>query len=193
PSDRFEFAVFEFNDYVDDSFFHVEHGAEHIDFRYNRMSAVDGTTSVRVEGYSSAYDRTVVDLTVHGNVATNFGTKGRFIWSDWGVDGIELTDNVLVAPNFNVGSYQTFAVYHGSGDLDEYTLIDGNTWPEPTEGGWAQGGMMYVGTTGDRSEYRDADEWNNLHGVGTDAFADVNADTAWLALLAEHGLTDWAN
>ncbi len=48
---------------------------------------------------------------------------------------------------------------------------------------------MYVGQTGDRSEYRDGDEWNAMAGVDDDTFADVQADSAWLAILSRNGLT----
>jgi len=128
------------------------------------------------------------NLTIHGNVASNPDSRGSFLWTIAGIRGMELTDNVYDAPNLDVGGYGTFAVQHSASDLGEFTLIDGNTWPMPTAGGWAEGGMMSVGTTGRQGDIQDPAEWHGFDEVGQDAFADVDGDQAYRLVLQRLGL-----
>ncbi len=186
--DRWEYAVFEYNDHRDDAGFIVEHGAEHVDVRFNRIN-VENYHAITVEGFDSAYGRTVVDLTVHGNLITNTGTRGGMIKSWGGSEGLRLTDNVYVAPNLEVGAYGAAAFSHQDNDLSEYEAINGNVWPAATPGGWAEGGVNWIGTGDSRSNFMDESEWDNTYGVGDDDFYDANADAVYTIMLDNLGLS----
>src|SRR5690606_14809642 len=69
---RWEYAVWENNTLHDETFF-VEHGAEHVDFRYNVLD-FDDKWAIQIEGWQSDYQRTSSDITIHGNVVINNGT-----------------------------------------------------------------------------------------------------------------------
>src|SRR5690606_10819192 len=97
------------NNTLHDETFFVEHGAEHVDFRYNVLD-FDDKWAIQIEGWQSDYQRTSSDITIHGNVVINNGTQGQFLHAWHGVRDVEVTNNVYIAPNLNFGPYQAAAI-----------------------------------------------------------------------------------
>ncbi len=169
---RFEYAVWEHNDHVGGGSMFLNHGLEHADFRFNAM-ANDDSVAVHMEGYDGRFSRGVVDMTIHGNFASNQGTYGGFlnVWA--GAREVTLTDNVYVAPALNVFPE---AVLRIRGSVDSFTHIGGNIWPASHAGGYHDGGVHHLGgSSNDLAGYQSPQEWNALRQVSGDRFVDVDA------------------
>jgi hypothetical protein len=168
---RFKHAVAEGNTYTSQLF--VQHGAEHITLRHNVFKN-NGGIMIQVDGFNSTYNRGVVDLSILDNTGFNTASTGNFLNVGGSVDGITLTGNLLVAPNLAPGSYSTAAVYVNQNSLSSFRKITGNIWPANTRASsWAQGGMMFVGTSYTGDNHYSPAEWNALSVVGEDLFMDV--------------------
>jgi PKD repeat protein len=170
---RFVHAVAEGNTYTRDTLF-IQHGAEHISVRHNTFK-FDSGIQIAVEGFDSAYGRGVKDLRITDNTGINNSTSGNFLNVGGSVDGILLTGNLYVAPNLTPGSYTTAAVFVNQADLRSFTRISGNVWPSAARAnGWAQGGVMFVGTDYTGANHLTPARWNALPQVGEDFFTDVS-------------------
>lgn len=167
--DRWTWAIWENNRFPSEGL-QIDHGAEHVSIRYNLFES-DDTTMIRLEGFSSSYGRGVVDVQIHGNVGVNNGSTGQFLVAHSGVAGLTITDNTYVAPNLEVGAHHSGAVIIKAADTRGLLLVDGNSWPLNTRGGWFGYTMNYLGTGYTNTEYRTNDEWNAISGVGTDQFS----------------------
>lgn len=170
---RFKHAVFESNVMRNDTFW-VRHGAEHVTIR-NNVLRFDGGTIFSIDGYSTQFGRGAKDVVYSNNTGHNASTRGRFLFVGGDVDGITLTSNLYVAPNFSPGVDAAAAVYVNDTDLRSFRTIANNVWPSGDNGiGWAQGGVNYLGTNWTNQNYRDPTEWNAMPQVQTDYFVDVN-------------------
>lgn len=174
-SRRFKYAIGEFNE-IADTTMEVQHGAEYIMIR-NNVFHNDGITAISVDGYSSApYNRGVKDLIVMNNTALNDATRGVFL-RVWGaVDGIRLINNLYVAPNLTIGSYETAAVRVDEGHLNSFTEINGNVWPtaKRTLDWVGEQAMFFLGKNyGSVSGFQTLDEWNAKPVVGDDIQTNV--------------------
>ena len=172
PNARFDTAVWEYNRHHDGSIVIFEHGAQHVDFRFNTLR-VDNSHAIQVDAYDPDFDRAVVDLTIHGNLVVNQGTTGKFAWIFEGTQGLELTGNTYAAVSLQAGAYHTAAILIEAPDLSGFSVIDANTWPAPTAGGWTQGGNVFLGTVYDQPGFLDPAEWNGEAKVGTDYFTNT--------------------
>lgn len=166
--DRWIWAIWENNHFTNPGL-QIDHGASQVAVRYNLFES-DETTMIRVDGFNSQYGRGVSDVTIHGNVGVNDASTGQFLVVHDGVKGLVITDNTYVAPNLEVGSYHSGAVIIKSADTSGLLLVDGNTWPLNTRGGWFGYTMNYLGAGYTNTEYRTNDQWNALDCVGTDGF-----------------------
>jgi hypothetical protein len=182
--DRWLWAIWENNVFHDQTFM-VEHGAEHVDFRFNVLD-FDNDWSMQIEGYDSTYNRTARDITIHGNVAINHGTQGQFLHTWAGVAEIEVTDNIYIAPNLQYGAYQTAAMVVAN--LNGFIDISGNLWPTNNTDGWAERGVHYVGTGNVQSGYMDQGEWLALSAVGDDRFGTTDEGAAISMTLNKFGV-----
>lgn len=171
------YGVFE-NNLQSNAQFEVKHGAEHIMVR-NNVFLRDNSTNINIEGYNTAYQRGAVDVTIVNNTAINNGATGNFIRMDVPVDGVNLLNNLYVAPNLYTGPYGTAVIAVFGNNLSSFNRIDGNNWSMPTTSAWAEGGVNYVGTTNAQSDFKSPDEWNAYWQVGTDTFVDVILDGAY--------------
>jgi len=169
---RWDTAVYENNQIVG-SQLGVVHGAEHITIRGNMMFS-DNNAFV-VDGFNSAYNRGVIDVVLSGNTQVNYSANGNFLWVRGRVDGITLTDNRLIAPNFRPGQGGTAAVYVSDSSLASFRSISGNIWPSVARAStYAAGGIMFIGYQYNTANHVTPAEWNNLSQVGTDQFFDIS-------------------
>jgi len=172
---RFKYAVGEYN-VLSNDVMEINHGAEHIMLRNNVFNN-DGRTAINVDGYEAGpYNRGVVDLVLMNNTAVNDKTRGGFM-RVWGsVDGIKVLNNLYVAPNLIMGSYETAAIKVDDRSLKSFTEIDGNVWPvaQRTLNWVGEQAMFHVGHGyNNKNDFRTVGEWNNFSQVGTDTQQNV--------------------
>ena len=180
---RFKYAVGEANEIVNDQIV-INHGAEHVTLRDNTIKN-DGLLSINVDGYNDDYQRGVVDLVIRNNTAINNNVSGSFLRVYGAVDGIQLLNNVYVAPNLAIGLKETAVIKMEPDALSSFTKIDGNVWPTGrSTASWIhEMGINYIGTGYTASGFYTADEWNALKTVGTDTFQTVTSQQAGTLVL----------
>jgi len=180
---RVNWTVVEDNTFHDGSFLDVSHGTNHLMVRGNVFNQDGAGMDINVNGYNTTYQRGVSDLVVTNNTAINTGARGTFMYVGGSVDGITLTNNVLIAPNLTPGVGQASGVYVNQNALSSFRQISGNVWPTAKPTNYAEGGVMFVGSSMTSSSYRDAAEWNALPQVGDDTFGNMSlTDTYSLKL-----------
>ena len=107
----------------------------------------------------------------------NYSTQGKFLDVGGSVNGINLVNNLYVAPNLTPGAYQAAPVFVSGGDLSSFRVITNNVWAAGHPLDYAAGGMNYVWPTwSNTAGYQTAAEWNARPQVGTDVFSDVSVD-----------------
>src|SRR5205814_6930289 len=116
----------------------VVHGAEHTVLRNNVISKPDWPL-VKVDGYSTTYGRGVVDLNLFNNTVINTGTADNFLKINGRVAGINVMNNVYIAPNMTTGSYTAAPVYVNDISLRSFTTITNNVWYVGRIGAYAEG------------------------------------------------------
>ena len=179
---RWNWAVFEGN--VVKSQVIVEHGAQHIMYR-NNIVKNDNDWGFEVEAYSSEYGRGVVDVTFVNNTVVNNGSIGNFLHVDGAADGINLINNLYLAPNLTTGTSGSAPVFVYDNDLSSFDKITGNVWPLPTIDKYAEGGINYVWPIWSNSAgYKTPAEWEAYGQVDKDYYADVGFNSATFAPLA---------
>jgi hypothetical protein len=174
PQARFNYAVFEANLFEAPAF--VQHGASHVTFR-NNVSQAHGYGAYSVEGFDSAYNRGVTNLTFVNNTVNNSSDRGQFLKVEGPVNGINLVNNLYAAPNLTPGAYQAAPVFVAEGSLSSFRTITNNVWSPGRPLAYAEGGANYVwGVWSNPSGYRTESEWNALPQVGTDSFSNTTID-----------------
>jgi hypothetical protein len=171
--EEFDWAVFENNTIADGPLI-VEHGTDRVMVRNNVFDA-DSSFAIEIEGYNSSYNRGVSDVRIVNNTATNSGSKGNFLKVQGDVDGIQLVNNLYLAPNLYTGSSATSPVLVFDSNLNSFDRIANNVWGNPSKSSYAEGGINYVYPYwSNRSGYRTPSEWNAFSQVGTDYFVDTS-------------------
>jgi hypothetical protein len=172
-----------FNDTID-----VVHGAEHTVLRNNIISLPDWPL-VKVDGYNTAFQRGVVDLNIFNNTVINTGTADNFLKVNGSVDGINLINNVYLAPKMITGSYTAAPVYVADSSLRSFKKITNNVWYVGGMGAYAQGGVNYIWPTWSNSAgYQTPTEWNSLSQVGTDIFSKASISSNYSLVSGSAGI-----
>jgi PKD repeat protein len=178
-SARWNWAVFEGN--VVKSQVIAEHGAQHLMYRNNIIKA-DNDWGFEVEAFNPTYNRGVIDVTYANNTVIDNGTRGNFLHVDGAATGINLINNLFVAPNLSVGTSGSAPVFVYDNDLSSFNKITGNVWPTPTIGAYAEGGINYVWPTwSDSRGYKTQSEWESYAQVGKDYYSDVSFNSTTYA------------
>ena len=174
---RWRYAVVEDN-VITQQTVEVAHGAEHVMIR-NNVIKVNNDQAIEVDGYNSQYGRGVVDLSILNNTAINTSTIGRFAWFSGVADGVDMENNLYIAPNLTIGAYHSAGVFINTGDLSGFTKIDHNVWPNPRILDYANGGINWVGGAGTGPDvgFLSPAEWNALRAVKDDSFANTKVDS----------------
>lgn len=171
--DRTRWTVIE-NNTLDKTEFAVNHGAEHVMLRNNYIQR-DNTTTIEVQGFSSPYNRGVVDLYVLNNVAVDYGSYGNFLKLEGSANGITMEGNTFYAPNLKGGDGDHAAVNVYDYNLNSFRSIDNNLWmlkPSTTE----PGSYLYVWKGWDGRGLLTINEWNAFSQVKSDAIQDLAAN-----------------
>jgi PKD repeat protein len=162
PSTATDWAVVENNKLTGTSIVAYP-GAHHIAIRDNVIEN-DGAAAIQLQG-PDKYGRANGDFHILHNLAINNATGGSFL-RIWGrVDGIELKDNVFIAPQLKMGPNGSAAVNTVQTDLSSFTIISHNTWPAAAEGAC----IVNNHTLGH-------DEWESQPQVKEDHFAEAKVD-----------------
>ncbi len=103
------------------------------------------------------------DVTIINNTAVSKGTGGNFLAVTGPATGINLTNNLWVAPNVQLGHYGAAAVSDANSGLSDFTKIANNVWPDASGGSASEVGSAFL----------TAQQWNSLPQVQTDVFEDV--------------------
>ncbi len=146
-------------------------GLENLEFRNNVIDA-DDRTLVEVQGWSSSKNRGVKNVTLRNNLAVNDGTQGAFlrVWS--GASQISVLGNVYSANRLKIGLYDSAGLYVADSNLNAFTKISGNVWPDGSEGtSYVQNGVNFVGNG--QSGWQDPTEWLSFAKVSDESFRDV--------------------
>jgi hypothetical protein len=171
-----DWCVVDGND-LTDARLEVQSGSHHVMFR-NNVSHGAGTTYVEISGPGAA-GRTSGDLTVVHNTAVNAGPTGIFLRT-WGhIDGLNVVDNLFVAPQLQGGDGGASAVYVRGDRLDGFTAVAHDVWAMPGSFNRAADGGVCVldpGGTDPAGKYLTPAAWNATPPVADDRFADVTVD-----------------
>jgi PKD repeat protein len=121
-----DWAVIESNT-LNNTYLVAYSGAHHVMMRNN---IIRNNSSPAVVLQAPDKDgRTNGDLHILNNTAIDDGETGGFM-KVWGhVDGIELKNNLLIAPHLKVGSRGAAAINVAEGNLSSFTAIGHNIWP----------------------------------------------------------------
>jgi hypothetical protein len=179
PELRFYYAILEGNELINDSL-EVNHGGEHITIRNNVLRS-DGLTAINVDGFSSTFNRGVIDLQIYNNTAyNNDADYGSMVTIRGDVDGIRLLNNLYIAPKLNVSTLNSGGIRVLDTNLNSFTQINGNVWSiGGTAGAWiGENAKNFIGAGTDASGFQTASEWNNQRIVGTDHFNVLNLNGA---------------
>ncbi len=165
PSTATTWAVIE-NNTVKDTYIVANPGSHHVMIRNNVVSN-DKLQAIQLQAPDKD-GRNVSDVHILNNTAIDNGTTGAFL-KIWGhVDGIEMKNNLLVAPKLNVGANGAAFVNTNEADLGSFTEIANNVWPDSKQS--RGNGFLIAGKT------RTTTDWASLPQVKDDAFAEVTTD-----------------
>jgi len=150
----------------------LNHGTENAVVRDNVINRNNGE-AITIQGYDSTYQRDVLNVTIDHNTVINNGTQGNFI-KLLGVDrNLAVTNNVYVAPNFQVNGYGT-AVFSVP-SLASFSEIANNIW---APGNRADGEIMCIATY-DPTGRKNPTEWNAYSNVDNDQFLNVTLQNGY--------------
>jgi PKD repeat protein len=116
---------------LNNSNLHLTHGVENGMIRDNVIHRRGGGAVVRIDGYDADYQRQVVNVTIHGNVATNTHTAGNFIGLGGAAKDLVVSHNLYVAPSLHFGTAGNGGIVSLDSDLSSFALIRNNTWSLP--------------------------------------------------------------
>ncbi len=156
----------------------VDPGSYHVMIRNNVIDRNDGQDCIAVTGQDSA-GRQSTDVRVFNNTGYESSSQGQFIEVYGYVNGVQLANNLYVAPDMSVGSQGTAPVYIDATSTAGWTLITDNVWQTPAHTTlWADGGINFMDNGYVQAGERTAAEWNAMSVVGTDVFAGVSLNTS---------------
>ncbi len=159
----------------------VDPGAQHVMVRNNIVDSSVGGDCICVTGQDSS-GRQASDVRIFNNTGYQTAASGQFLMVYGYVDGVQLADNLYVAPNMAVGSQGTAPVYVDASSLSGWTLVTNNVWQTPaTTTLWSNGGVNFVGTSYISSSELTPDEWNAITPGGSDTFWAVSLNTSTFA------------
>ncbi len=142
-------------------------GSHHIMIR-NNIIRNDKYQAIQLQAPDNA-GRINGDIHILNNTGIDRGTSGTFI-KLWGhVNGIEMKNNLYVAPDLKVGIGGTSAFNTAEKDLSSFTEISHNLWPAFTASGSDDEYMV-------ANQKHTKSEWTHLPQVKDDAFADITVD-----------------
>ncbi len=177
---RWEYAVIE-NNIAKNTSIRVTHGAEHVMIRDNVVH-LNGGGAFLLNGYDASYDRATVDVTITSNTVVNNGQFGQFLKVEGDVEGITLTHNLYVAPNYRVGSHGAAVVYIQDDDMDSFRQVSNNIWTIPETTSYAQGGFFYLWNNwSDSRGYLTPEEWESFDVVYDEQYQNVTLGATYTA------------
>ena len=143
----------------------------------NNLFDLSDWPQIKVDGFNTLYNRGVIDLNVFNNTSINMGKGDNFLKIDGPVDGINVMNNVYMAPNMVTGANTAAPVFVVDTSLKSFSKITNNVWYVGGIGAYAKGGVNYVWPMWSNSAgYQTAAEWNSYSQVGTDLFSKTTVD-----------------
>jgi hypothetical protein len=171
----FSYAVLDSNITSDTVFF--QQNSLHCIAKNNVLFS-NGTGGFVVNATAGSWQ--VQDLTLVNNTVVDSSTVGSFLAIFHGeAQGIQVVDNVFIAPNFQTGIGQGIIVDMNN-DLASFTEIKDNIWAVPSTSWWSEGGYFYVNAQpGVQAGYITPAAWETLPlGNGSYATGDVYEDVS---------------
>jgi hypothetical protein len=150
----------------------VLHGTQHVMAR-NNVTTISADNAYTVDGWNSEYSRGVTDLRLYNNTGIDTDDKdGIFLKVQGDVNGIDLVNNLFVAPNLVVNN--GMPVYVNDSNLNSFHIITNNVWSVKGSSSYAAGGVNYIWPSWSNSAgFQTPSEWNAISQVGTDIFSTV--------------------
>ncbi|MDP9174017.1 MAG: PKD domain-containing protein [Planctomycetota bacterium] len=168
----FNYAVFDANT-ITNGPFQFEPAGFHTMLR-NNVFMSDNATAIIIQPYDELYGRIVSDARIIGNTVINNGTVGNFLHLETTADSVVLADNLYIAPNLQVGNFESAPVYVGDSSLQSFALISNNIWPSNST---VSGGINYVWPSWwDPRGYLTSSAWASLSPVSGDVFQNNQID-----------------
>jgi hypothetical protein len=149
-----------------DTYIYVQAGTHHamID---NNVITRNGIEDIEVNG-EDAQGRTSMDINIINNTGIDTGAQGKFLYVAGYANGINLQNNLWIAPQLKLGDYGAAPVYVNDGSLKSFSSISGNIWPAPASASPGVNGINFVGN------YVTPTSWNAQPQVGTDQFENLS-------------------
>jgi hypothetical protein len=164
-------AVIEQNT-VNNTFIAVDPGAHDISIRNNIISR-NTAMMIDVNGTDSQ-GRVASDIRIYNNTGISAGATGNFLKVESHTAGIDIENNLLVAPNLTVGGYNSGPVYLVEGNMTSISDSSGNVWQLPAViSPAANGGINLVGTLAGEPGSVTPVVWDAYPDVGMDWFVDT--------------------
>src|SRR5207302_1206781 len=88
----------------------IDHGTEHSMLR-NNVLRIDNEYGIKIDAYSSTYQRGVVDLNIVNNTEYTLGNTNDFIKTTGTASGISVINNLWIAPKVWTGAYNAAGLY----------------------------------------------------------------------------------
>jgi hypothetical protein len=171
-----KFAVLEANTLF--AFVDVSHGTDS-NFIRNNVFRIDGGDMITVDGWDDEYRRGTNDLRIINNTGINNARTGNFFEIYGPANGIILSNNLWVAPNQVVGSWDSSPVSIRGGGMSSFREISNNIWGQLQIPSWNRGGVMHVAGMGNSNNFLTPTEWNNLGPVQNDLFVNVSLGSGY--------------
>jgi PKD repeat protein len=158
------------NNLVQGTWIVADSGSHHVMIR-NNIIRNDAMQTIQLQG-ENGQGQINGDVHILNNTVIDNGTTGAFL-KVWGhVDGIELKNNLYIAPHLRVGVEGAAAVNINESDLSSFTEISHNIWPAfGHTGSVPDGNEMLLG-----NRAITAAQWLAFPLVKDDAFADLTVD-----------------
>jgi PKD repeat protein len=160
PSTATDWCVIEDNQ-LNHTYIVAYPGAHHVMIR-NNIIRNDAIQAIQLQA-PDGQGRTNGDIQIFNNTVIDHGETGAFL-KVWGhVNGIEMINNLLIAPHLKVGANGAAAVNVAEKDLSSFTAIGHNIWPK-----FDQGESMVNNKAISQAE------WTAMPQVRQDSFAEIS-------------------
>jgi hypothetical protein len=138
-------------------------------------------------------NRQMLDVTLTHNTGTQQGAIGSFLQIDGDspAGAITVTNNLFAAPNLQPGDNFATSVMIKANTANAVAWFDNNVWAAttPMNDYYHVGSVNFISPGADPWAYVDANQWNAMPNVGTDAFKSVSVKLGGNLTVGVNGTT----
>lgn len=156
----------------------IRPGVQHVAFRDNVVNWDQGTAIILETQFGSA-DREIDDIRIDHNTIISDSSTSKFLLLDGSAQDISVTNNLEVAPSISWTGDQAGAVVVEASNLDSFSNISDNVWPQIPAGSSVAGDNYLWPVSGDPADgYMSNAQWAKLPQVHGEQYenADLSGD-----------------